>query len=103
MDKNYRLTSEEYARLLGISTEALRSRRRRGKYKNYIQDDNGNYWWENDRPYQDNTIFNDRPQRVRNGLVRLPGPRRLIEESEEEVCWQRVNKLITTMQEMDGS
>ena len=30
-------------------------------------------------------------------------PRRLIEELEEEVCWQRVNKLITTMQEMDGS
>jgi len=77
MDKNYRLTSEEYARLLGISTEALRSRRRRGKYKNYIQDDNGNYWWENDRPYQDNTIFNDRPQRVRNGLVRLPGAKKI--------------------------
>ena len=74
MDKNYRLTSEEYARLLGISTEALRSRRRRGLLKNYIQDDNGNYWWENDRPYQDNKQQNDR---VRNGLIRLPGAKKI--------------------------
>ena len=74
MDKNYRLTSEEYARLLGISTEALRSRRRRGQLKNYIQDDNGNYWWENDRPYQDNKQQNDR---VRNGLIRLPGAKKI--------------------------
>ena len=74
MDKNYRLTSSEYAKILGISTEALRSRRRRGQLKNFILDDNGNYWWENDRPYQDDKQQFDR---VRNGLIRLPGAKKI--------------------------
>ena len=41
MDKDFRLTSSEYARLLGITNEALRSRRRRNQEDgNFIQIEN---------------------------------------------------------------
>ena len=50
MNDDYRLTSSEYAKILGISTEALRTRRRREQVRNYIRDESGNYWWKRDRP-----------------------------------------------------
>ena len=55
MDKDFRLTSSEYARLLGITNEALRSRRRRNQEDgNFIQIEN-KFWWKTpsrDRPIE---------------------------------------------------
>lgn len=63
MDKDFRLTSSEYARLLGITNEALRSRRRRNQEDgNFIQIEN-KFWWKTpsrDRPIEVKTVSNDR-------------------------------------------
>lgn len=75
MDDEFRLTSTEYAKILGISTEALRSRRRREIETNYIQDKFGNYWWKNDRPSKGAVEQNDRPKK--NGLFRVPGAKKI--------------------------
>ncbi len=76
MNDDYRLTSSEYAKILGISAEALRSRRRREIETNYIQDKFGNYWWKNDRPINDAVNANDRGPK-RNGLFRDPGAKKI--------------------------
>jgi hypothetical protein len=64
MDKDFRLTSSEYARLLGLTAEALRSRRRRNQENgNFIQIEN-KFWWKTpsrDRPLKVKTASNDRP------------------------------------------
>ena len=75
MNNEYRLTSREYAKILGISVEALRSRRRRMIETNFIQDDYGNYWWKNDRPKGVAVTENDHPKR--NGLFRDPGSKKI--------------------------
>ena len=75
MNDEYRLTSSEYAKILGISCEALRSRRRRQIETNYIRDDYGNYWWKNDRPNGGAVNENDHPKK--NGLFRDPGAKKI--------------------------
>lgn len=74
MNEEYNLTSRDYADLLGISTDTLRKRRRRNLEKNFIQDEQGKYWWKRDRPSQDKS-----PAHVRskNGLFRVPGSKKL--------------------------
>ena len=74
MNEEYNLTSRDYADLLGISTDTLRKRRRRGLEKNFIQDKQEKYWWKRDRPSQDKS-----PAHVRskNGLFRVPGSKKL--------------------------
>ena len=65
MEKDFRLTSSEYAKVRGLSVEALRSRRRREIERgNFICVD-GKYWWKNDRPFMVKTNGHDR---------RVPGP-----------------------------
>jgi hypothetical protein len=75
MNNEFRLTSTEYAKILGISVEALRSRRRREIETNYIQDKFGNYWWKNDRPTNAAVEQNDRPKK--HGLFRDPGSKKI--------------------------
>lgn len=75
MDNDYRLTSSEYAKILGISTEALRSRRRRGLETSFKKDIHGNFWWKNDRPNAVAVNENNRP--LKNGLFRVPGSKKI--------------------------
>ena len=70
MNKDFNLTSKDYADLLGITTDTLRKRRRRGTETNFIQDEQGNYWWQRSRPGKDKSPVN---VPSRNGLVRVPG------------------------------
>ena len=60
MEKDFRLTSSEYAKLRDLSVEALRSRRRRELERgNFICVD-GKYWWKRDRPITVNKKVKDR-------------------------------------------
>ena len=74
MEKDFRLTSSEYAKLCDLSVEALRSRRRRELEKdNYICIE-GKYWWKSDRPMTVNKKRNSR--RVSGPRSPLPAPRK---------------------------
>jgi hypothetical protein len=76
MDLIYKFSSNQYAQMLNISTEALRSRRRREIFQNYKQDKFGNYWWKDDRPNKGAVNeFNRSPKR--NGLFRNPGAKKI--------------------------
>ena len=50
MENEFILTSQEFATLLGISTESLRSRRRRGQYSDLYILKNKNYLWKRPAP-----------------------------------------------------
>ena len=50
MENEFILTSKEFATLLGISTESLRSRRRRGEYFDLYILKNKNYLWKRPAP-----------------------------------------------------
>lgn len=53
MDNEFRLTSREYAAILGIQPEALRSRRRRGLENGNFKEIDKKFWWKTplkDRP-----------------------------------------------------
>ena len=69
MNEEYNLTSRDYADLLGITTETLRTRRRRETEKNFIIDEHGKYWWKRDRPIQGQKETN---------VLSGPGPSSLI-------------------------
>ena len=43
--EGYYISTPEYALMLGISTEALRSRRRRGELEGEYKSDGKKYWW----------------------------------------------------------
>ena len=60
MEKDFRLTSSEYAKILDISVEALRSRRRRELENGNFILENGKYLWKRDRPIAVNKSVNDR-------------------------------------------
>jgi len=60
MDLIYKFSSTQYADMLGISTEALRSRRRREIFRNWKKDEFGNYWWKDDRPNKNAVNENNR-------------------------------------------
>jgi len=65
MEKDFRLTSSEYAKLRDLSVEALSSRRRRELERdNYICVE-GKYWWRSNGPITAKKKINDRP---------IPGP-----------------------------
>ena len=67
MDDIYRLTSFEYARILGISQEALRSRRRRNQEDGNFKKVGKVFWWktpQRDRPLQVAQPLNDRGSRA---------------------------------------
>ena len=46
----YYISTPEFALMLNISTEALRSRRRRGELKGQFKSDGKKYWWRSLRP-----------------------------------------------------
>ena len=50
MEKDFILTSSEYAKLIDISAESLRSRRRRGLYEGQYILRNKSYYWKRPRP-----------------------------------------------------
>ena len=50
MEKDFILTSTEFARIIGISTESLRSKRRRGLYTDQYVLKNKSYLWKKPRP-----------------------------------------------------
>ena len=50
MENEFILSSQEFATLLGISTESLRSRRRRGEYSDLYILKNKNYLWKRPAP-----------------------------------------------------
>jgi len=52
MEKDFILTSTEFARIIGISTESLRSRRRRGLYTDQYVLKNKSYLWKKPRPFK---------------------------------------------------
>ena len=101
MNDEYRLTSSEYAKILGISCEALRSRRIRQIETNYIRDDYGNYWWKNDRPNGGAVNENDHPKK--NVCSVILGPRSLIQGNEDAEYMNQDQKLIITTPRMVGN
>ena len=66
--EGFYISTPEFALMLGISTEALRSRRRRGQFKDQYVFDGKNYIWKSLRPNQVKEIKKDRPKNPR----RLP-------------------------------
>ena len=50
MENEFILTSTEFAKLIGISNESLRSRRRRGMYHDQYVLKNKSYAWKRPRP-----------------------------------------------------
>ena len=73
MEKDFRLTSSEYAKMRGLSVEALRSRRRRELERDNFICIDGKYWWKNDRPITVNKNVNNRLNRGPSSP--LPAPR----------------------------
>ena len=73
MEKDFRLTSSEYAKMRGLSVEALRSRRRRELERDNFICIDGKYWWKNDRPITVNKKVNNRLNR--DPRSPLPAPR----------------------------
>ena len=65
MEKDFRLTSSEYAKLHDLSVEALRSRRRRELESGNFICVEGKYWWKRDRPIAVSKKVNSRS---------IPGP-----------------------------
>ena len=57
----YYISTPEFALMLNISTEALRSRRRRGELKGQFKSDGKKYWWRSLRPDTVKKIRNNRP------------------------------------------
>ena len=60
MEKDFVLTSSEYAKLHDLSVEALRSRRRRELERGNFVIRDGKYWWKRDRPIAVNKKAKDR-------------------------------------------
>lgn len=71
MDKDFRLTSSEYAKMLGITTEGLRSRRRRGLEDGNFKQIEKVFWWKSpgkDRPIAvEKSKMNGGPRSVKPG------------------------------------
>ena len=73
--EGYYLSTPEFALMLGISTEALRSRRRRGELEGQYKSDGKKYWWKSLRPITVKKIRNDR-LKVSSSLSRISRKRR---------------------------
>jgi len=73
MDTVFRLTSDEYSKILGISTEALRSRRRRNQEDGNFKKVGNVFWWRSptkDRPIIGDHRSNDRGPRALKPVTR---------------------------------
>ena len=62
--EGYYISTPEYALMLGISTEALRSRRRRGELEGEYKSDGKKYWWKSVRPITVKELRNDRLKKI---------------------------------------
>jgi len=71
----YYLSTPEYALMLGISTEALRSRRRRGELEGEYKSCDKKYWWKSVHPKQVKEIRNNR-LKVASPMSRVSRSRR---------------------------
>ena len=58
--EGYYISTPEFALMLGCSTEALRSRRRRGELEGQYKSDGKKYWWKSLRPTMVKKIRNNR-------------------------------------------
>lgn len=74
MDQIFRLTSHEYSKMLGISTEALRSRRRRGQEDGNFKKFGKVFWWK--APSRDRPIVVDQRSNNRSTSPLAPRKRR---------------------------
>ena len=71
MEKGFRLTSREYAAIIGIKPEALRSRRRRGLENGNFKEIDNKFWWKTplgDRPFIVDDRDASRPIRVQSSV-----------------------------------
>ena len=71
MEKDFRLTSREYAAIIGIKPEALRSRRRRGLENGNFKEIDNKFWWKTplgDRPFIVDDRDTSRPIRVQSSV-----------------------------------
>tara|TARA_R110002051_G_scaffold49425_1_gene96493 strand:+ start:98 stop:691 length:594 start_codon:yes stop_codon:yes gene_type:complete len=73
--EDFILTSTEFSKLINISTESLRSRRRRGMYADQYVLKNKSYWWKKPRPKQVAMTAFDRCSVSRDSRSQLHGPR----------------------------
>ena len=73
--EGYYLSTPEFALMLGCSTEALRSRRRRGELEGQFKSDGKKYWWKSVRPSQVKEIRNNR-LKVAGSVSRVSRARR---------------------------
>ncbi len=73
--EGYYLSTPEFALMLGCSTEALRSRRRRGELEGQFKSDGKKYWWKSVRPGQVKAIRNNR-LKVASSVSRVSRARR---------------------------
>ena len=73
--EGYYLSTPEFALMLGISTEALRSRRRRFELEGQYKSCDKKYWWKSPCPNQVKTIRNNR-LKVASSVSRVARSRR---------------------------
>ena len=69
MDKNFKLTSREFAESIGITLECLYSRLRRGRYKNLYVSINNLLLFKRMRPSMDDNTNNDNKSPVTSCLI----------------------------------
>ena len=80
MDKNFTLTSKEFAESIGITLECLYSRIRRGQYKELYISENKLLWFKRMRPSMNDQNINDNsseaPRRLNPDPRSINNPRR---------------------------
>jgi hypothetical protein len=69
MDKNFKLTSREFAESIGITLECLYSRLRRGHYKDQYISKNNLLLFKRMRPFMDDNTNNDNKSTVTRRLM----------------------------------
>ena len=74
MDKNFELSSREFAKSIGITLECLYSRIRRGQYKDLYISKKNLLWFKKVRPFMNDQITND--NRPLAATCPIPDPRR---------------------------
>jgi hypothetical protein len=74
MDKNFKLSSREFAKSIGITLECLYSRIRRGQYRGLYISEKNLLWFKKVRPFMNDQITNDNSSLVTS--YPIPDPRR---------------------------
>jgi len=75
------ISTPEYALMLNCSTEALRSRRRRGELEGEYKSDGKKYWWQSVRPGQVKELRNNRVKKALVSRSRRRGVHRNFQET----------------------